>query len=443
MLLNEPDAKRTCDKLLSYLRADDAVVRVRSNSDSHVRFASNTITTNGSSEETSVQVTVWMNQKRGEASGNEMSDAALRRTVEQAEQIARVSPVDQEYVPSLGPQTFEPVDGYVDATANIVAADRARSMAQVIDACEKAKVSGYGFHQAGAEAAAFASKNGNFNYSRSSNVSFALTVRTPDGAGSGYFARSHFDLGKLDIGQIAGEAIRKALDSHSPRPLGPGIYTVILEPQAVADLLGFFTYAFDARRADEGRSALSASGGKTKLGEQLFDSRLQLYSDPRHPELPGSPSTEEGVPARKTWLVKDGKIETLTYSRFWARQKDTLPTPGPVNSILEGSGSLSTIEEMIQSTERGLLVSRFWYIRTVDPRTALLTGLTRDGLWYIEDGKVAYPARNFRFNQSLLQMLAPGNVPKIGVPVRTYDSSALFPALLIKEFHFSSESDAV
>ena len=442
MLLNEPDAKRTCDKLLSYLRADDAVVRVRSNSDSHVRFASNTITTNGSSEETSVQVTVWVNQKRGEASGNEMSDAALRRTVEQAEQIARVSPVDQEYVPSLGPQTFEPVDGYVDATANIVAADRARSMAQVTDACEKAKVSGYGFHQAGAEAAAFASKNGNFNYSRSSNVSFALTVRTPDGAGSGFFQRDHFDVARLDLGRISSEAIRKAVESHAARPLPPGVYSVILEPQAVSDLLAFFSFDFDARRADEGRSPFAAPGGKTRLGEKLFDERISLYSDPWHPDVPASAATREHIPAVKIFLIRNGVVANLTYSRFWASKKETQPTPGPVNSILEGTGEAASMDAMIKAMQRGLLVSRFWYIRTVNPRTASFTGLTRDGVWYIEDGAIRYPVRNFRFNQSLLEMLAPGNVEQIGTPERIGDNTAM-PALQLKEFHFTSESDAV
>ena len=142
-------------------------------------------------------------------------------------------------------------------------------------------------------------------------------------------------------------------------------------------------------------------------------------------------------------------LENLTYSRYWAKQKDKEPTAGPVNTIMESSERAATMEEMIKGTERGILLGRFWYIRGVDPRTALQTGLTRDGIWYIENGRISYPVRNFRFNQSLMELLAPGNVEMIGAPERVGsaesqgNSSALLPALKVKEFHFSSQSEAV
>jgi len=224
---------------------------------------------------------------------------------------------------------------------------------------------------------------------------------------------------------------------------------VILEPQAVADLLGFFVFAFDARSADEGRNAFSAPGGKTKVGEKILDERINVCSDPWHPELPSSPVARGGIPAQKFYLVRNGVLETLIYSRFWAKQKQKEPTPGPVNTILESSKPPTSTEEMIRSTERGLLVSRFWYLRTVDPRTLLITGLTRDGVWYMEKGAIEYPVRNFRFNQSLLEMLSAGNVELIGAPERVSNSesqgsnSALFPALKVKQFHFTSLSEAV
>ncbi|MBI3950496.1 MAG: hypothetical protein HY314_08590 [Acidobacteria bacterium] len=252
-----------------------------------------------------------------------------------------------------------------------------------------------------------------------------------------------------ETARIAREAIRKALDSRHPRTLEPGVYTVILEPQAVADLLSFFAFAFDARSADEGRSLFSAPGAKTKLGEKIFDQRINLYSDPWHPELPGSQSAQAGIPAQKIYLVRNGLVENLIYSRFWAQQKGKEPTPGPVNGIMESSAPPVSVEEMIRTTARGLLGGRFWHIRTVDPRTALLTGLTRDGVWYIENGKIQYPVRNFRFNQSIIQMLAPGNVEMIGAPERVGSSegqggsASLLPALKVKEFHFTSQSEAV
>jgi predicted Zn-dependent protease len=449
MLLTEKEARTICEKLLSYVKADDAVVGVTSENYGHLRFASNAFTTSGARENVSVGVTVWIENKRGAASTNEIDDESLKSTVALAEQLARISPVDREYMPSLGQQTYKPVNGYAEATSNISVATRARTINDVITACEKAKVVGAGFHQARGTAGASATKNGNFIYERGSLVSLAATARTSDGTSSGYFLSNHFDVSKLDTARVANEAIRKALDARNPRALEPGVYPVILEPQAVVDLLGFFTFSFDARSAEEGRSPLSAPGGKTKLGEKIFDERLNIYSDPWHPELPGSQSAQGGLPAQKLYLVRNGVVENLTYSRFWAKQKGKEPTPGPVNSIIESSAAPVAMEDMIKSMDRGILLGRFWYIRGLDPRTASSTGLTRDGIWYIEKGKIQYPVKNFRFNQSVMQLLAPGNIEMIGKSERVGSSegqggnAALLPALKVKEFNFSSQSEAV
>jgi predicted Zn-dependent protease len=208
-------------------------------------------------------------------------------------------------------------------------------------------------------------------------------------------------------------------------------------------------FLFDARSADEGRSPFSAPGGKTRLGEQVFDARIDLYSDPWHRDLPGSNAAQANLPARKFHLVRNGVLETLVYSRFWANRKGKAPTPGPVNFVMESREAPVTIEQMIRDTDRGLLVGRFWYLRSVDPRTALITGLTRDGVWFVEKGRIQYPVRNFRFNQSILQMLAPGNVQAIGASERVGNSEAqgrsamVLPALKVGQFHFTSQSEAV
>ncbi|HEX6731819.1 MAG TPA: TldD/PmbA family protein, partial [Pyrinomonadaceae bacterium] len=415
----------------------------------HLRFAANSFATSGARENVSVGVTVWIGGKRGAASTNEIDDESLKATVALAEQLARISPVDREYMPTLSRQTYKPVNGYAEATSNISVTTRAKTINDVIAACEKSKVVGAGFHQARGSAGASATKNGNFTYERSSLVSLSTTARTEDGTSSGYFLRSHFDVAKLDTARVANEAIRKALDARNPRVLEPGVYPAILEPQAVADLVGFIAFTFDARSAEEGRSPLSAPGGKTKVGEKIFDERLNIYSDPWNPDLPGSQSAQGGLPAQKTYLVRNGVVENLIYSRFWAKQKGKEPTPGPVNSIMESSQPLVAVEDMIKSMDRGLLLGRFWYIRGLDPRTATQTGLTRDGIWYVEKGKIQYPVKNFRFNQSIMQLLAPGNVDTIGKSERVGSSegqggnAALLPALKVKEFHFSSQSEAV
>jgi predicted Zn-dependent protease len=302
-------------------------------------------------------------------------------------------------------------------------------------------VTGAGFHIARAAATAAATANGNRRYFQSSEAGFSLTARSEDGTGSGYFSGDHFDLARLDSKQIADQAVGKAVRSRLPKPIEPGVYPVILEPQAVSDLIGFLTNSFDARTADEGRSAFSAKEGNTRLGEAMFNERINLYSDPMHRDLPAVPSTEEGIPASRLSIIKGGVLENLEYSRFWAQERKREPTPGPVNYVMESSQPATSIDDMIKGMDRGLLISRFWYVRLVDPRTIALTGLTRDGLWWIEKGQIRYPVRNLRFNQSVLAMLAPWNVEAIGASQRL--SPLMVPALKLASFAFTSISDAI
>jgi predicted Zn-dependent protease len=445
MLLTETEAKQIAAKLLSFVKADDAAVSVSSSETAHVRFAENSFLTSGKRENRGASVTVWIGGKRGAAATNDFDDNSLKTAVEQAEQIARLAPVDREYLPTLGAQTYKPTAGYTEATANISPETRAKIIGGILTEAEKAKIIAAGFYQSQAGASAFATKNGNFNFERSTVAGLSVTGRTTDGTSSGYFARSHFDVGRLDTARISREAIRKTLEGREAKTLDPGVYTVILEPQAVADLLGNFNFGFDARSAEEGRSPFSALGGKTRLGEKIFDERISILSDPWHAELPGSAAAQGGIPAQKIYLVKNGVLDNLIYSRFWAKQKGAEPTAGPVNTIMESSAKPSSVEEMIASTERGLLISRFWYIRSTDPRVAGLTGLTRDGVWLIENGKISHPVKNFRFNQSTIRMLAPGNVEMTGAPERVgdVDSAAMLPALKLKAFNFTSQSEAV
>lgn len=449
MLLTPQDARRLTDRLLSIVKADDASVSVSSRIHTYLRFAANAPRTSGRAETFGAAVTVWIDRRRGSASVSDHSDASLRMAVEEAETVARISPVDREYLPTLGPQSYRPVDGYAEATANLSLADRARSLDAAIASAEKSGLVSAGFHQADATASAVASKNGNFLFERTSFASLGMTARTSEGGGSGFFLRSQVDVRQLDVARIAREALRRAVESRNPKPVDPGVYRVILEPQAVADIVSAGAFAFDARVADEGRSPFSVPGGKTRVGERIYDERISVLSDPWRRELPGSASAASGVPSQVVTFVKDGVLENLSYSRFWAQEKQRTPTPGPVNRIIEAPGKHATLDEMIRQTDRGLLVTRFWYIRSVDARTGLLTGLTRDGLWWIENGKVQHPVRNLRFNQSPIQMLAPGNVELIGASERVGPSenqgggAMLVPALLLKAFTFTSVSDAV
>lgn len=447
MLLSQSETQALTDKRLSLVKADDASATVTSSKQSNLRFAANNVLTSGTRELRNASVTVWIDGKRGSASTNDLDEASLRAMAEQAAALARRSPVDREYMPTLGKQRYKPVNGYFEATADLSLGDRARQIKAVIDECERSKVIGAGFHSANAQTGGTATKNGNFDFERSTGVGLSITARTPDGSSSGFFLRSHNDIARLDAMRIAREAIAKALTGRDARVVEPGIYTVIMEPQAAVDLFGGIGFGFNARNAEEGRSVYSASGGKTKLGEQVFDEKLTIRSDPWSPDLPGSQSGQGGIPAERIMMVNKGVIERLIYNRFWAKQKGTAPTPGPVNTIIESSGPTATLDEMIKSTDRGILVSRFWYIRQTDPRTGSSTGLTRDGVWWIENGKIAYPLRNFRFNQSTIRTLGPGNVLMVGKPERVGSSEggpgSLMPALKLKEFNFTSQSEAV
>jgi predicted Zn-dependent protease len=444
MMLARDEALKICEAVLSHAKAagaEDASVSLQGSVESHARFADNSLTTSGRSEDLEITATVWVGRRRGAMTGNDPGSDALKRLAEEALQIARVSPVHREYLPTLGPLDYPDARGFAAGTAEVNLNTRTAALETVLAACRAAKVTGAGFHTARASATAAATANGNRRYFRSSEAGLSVTARSADGTGSGYYAGDHFDVARLDSKRIAGEAVGKAVRSRQPKDIGPGVYPVILEPQAAANLIGSLTNSFDARTADEGRSAFAAKGGKTRLGEKLFDERISLHSDPMHPELPATPSTGEGIPASRLSLVKGGVLENLTYTRYWAQERKLAPTSGPVNFIMESSQPPASIDDMIKSMERGLLISRFWYVRLVDPRTIVLTGLTRDGLWWIENGKISHPVRNLRFNQSVLAMLAPGNVDAIGAPQRL--SPLMVSALKLGAFRFTSISDAI
>ena len=331
-MLTRDEALTLCETVLSHARkagADDAVVSVDNAVESHARFADNRITTSGRSEDLTLTATVWVAKRRGAATGNDTSAAALERLADEAAQIARISPVHREYVPSLAALDYPASLGFAPATADVDLAARAATLQSALEASREAGVTGAGFHRAIASASAVATANGNRRYFRSSEAAFSMTARSQDGTGSGYFAGDHFDLARLDAAQIARQAVDKAVRSRAPKPIEPGTYPVILEPQAVADLMGSFVGALDARTADEGRSAFSAKEGKTRVGEAMFDKRLSLHSDPMHPDLPVPPATGEGIPAARLTLIDGGVLERLAYSRFWAAERKQEPTPGP------------------------------------------------------------------------------------------------------------------
>ena len=436
-ILSKEEAKKIIDKVLAYSKADEMSVGLSGDRTGNIRYARNTVSTSGESNNLSLAVTAVFGKKSGTATINEFDDASLEKTVRRAEEIARLAPENPEYMPMLGPQTYLETKGFVDTTAKIDPDYRAKVAFDSIDACAKKNLTAAGYLEDSAGFSAIGNSKGLFGYNRATSVDFSVTVRTADGTGSGYVSRDFNDTTKLNVKDATNVAVQKALASTNARALEPGKYTVILEPTASAELLQNMMRSMDARNADEGRSFLSKKGGGIRLGEKLFDERVTIYSDPMNPEIPGSPYSGDGRPQEKTVWVEKGVVKNMYYSRYWAEKKGVKAVTPPSRFILEGG--TQSLADLIKSTDKGILVTRFWYIRAVDPQTLLYTGLTRDGTFYIENGQIKFPIKNFRFNESPVIML--NNLEAMGKPVRA--DGNLIPPMKIRDFTFTSLSDAV
>lgn len=437
VILTKEEAKKIIDKVLAYSKADEMSVGLTGSRTGNIRYARNSVSTSGESYNLSLAVTAVYGKRSGTATINEFDDQSLEKTVRRAEEIARLAPENSEYMPMLGPQTFTETNTFAESTAKIDPAYRAKVAFESLDPCIKKSLTAAGYLEDSMGFSAIGNSKGLFAYNKATSVEFSVTVRTADGTGSGYVSRDFNDTSKLSTKSATDIAIQKALASTNPRALEPGKYTVILEPTAANDLLQNMMRSMDARNADEGRSFMSKKGGGTRLGEKLFDENVTIYSDPTNPEIPSAGYSGDGRVQEKVMWIENGVVKNLTYSRFWADKKGVKAVPPPSGFIMQG-GSKS-LAELIKGTEKGILVTRLWYIRAVDPQTLLYTGLTRDGTFYIENGQIKFPVKNFRFNESPVIML--NNLEAMGIPSRV--NGNLIPPLKIRDFTFSSLSDAV
>ncbi len=439
--MTQDQAKQIVDKILSHATADDVRVSINGGSSSNVRFARNTVTTSGSAQEVSIGITATFGKKNGSYSFNQFDDKTLAEAVKKAEELAKLAPEDNEYMPPLEQQTYPTVNAYAKATADASPDFRANIAKECIKLAMQKSLVCAGFVESGDNFSMFGNSKGLRAYHTSTDISYSTTARTQDGTGSGWAGGGHTDVAQLDGSALSNRAIEKAIASANPTEVAPGKYTVILEPEAVSNLLGGIGFRMDARSADEGRSFFSEIGGKNKIGQQVFPEFVNIMSDPTHPDAPGSRWSEDGMPSRKINWIEKGIVKNLRYSRYWAQKQGKEAIPGPSNLIMEGG--TATLDDLIASTDKGILVTRFWYIRDVDPKSMLLTGLTRDGTFWIENGKIARSIKNFRFNESPVAMLKNIEMMSKSVRMQGGSSANLIPALKVKEFTFSSLSDAV
>jgi predicted Zn-dependent protease len=447
MTWTREQAKTLIDRVLSFSKAEETSVSLNGGDRGNLRFARNTATTAGASSGYSLAVTASFGKRSGTVTTAEFDDASLQRAVKNAEEIAKLSPENPEAMPALPPQTYVASKAYFEDAAGAGPEWRAKSVAPAIEMSKQKGVVSAGYVETAAQIQAVGNSKGLFGFDRFTSADYNLTARTPDGSGSGWASRSFNELRLLDPKKLASTAIEKAALSKSPAAIEPGKYTVVLEPSAMADMIIFFLFSANARPADEGRSFFSKKGGGNRVGEQVLGEKVNIYSDPFHPLAPSVAFDGQGLPVERHSWVEKGVLKDLFYSRFWAQKQGKQPTAGPVNMIMEGGNA--TMDDLIAGTERGVLVTRFWYIRPLDPQTLLLTGLTRDGLFLIEKGKVTRPVKNMRWNES--PVMALNNVDAMTPSERVVSGEGIggsglalvCPAARVREFTFSSASDAV
>jgi len=444
-ILSSDESQAICERAMKMSKADTCEVQLASNATGNTRFAANQMSTSGMVADLNLVVQSSYGAKHAVVVTNETTDEAIERAVRQSEALAKLAPDDPEAMPPLGAQSYLPVTAYFESTAKLTPGDRA---AVALQALKKARTAGdllaSGFMLTSANSTALANNKGLFAYYRNTSANYQLTVRTSDGSGSGWAAADNQDWSHLDFTSVAERATQKAMLSKNPAAIEPGRYTVIFEAQAAGDLIQLIGNQADARSADEGQSPFTKKGGGNKIGEKIMDERVTIFADPQDPQLLSQPFDGDGLPVGRQVFIDKGVLQELYYSRFWAKKMNK-PATGQPQGIKMAGVEGNSVDDLIKSTERGVLVTRLWYLRQVDPRTILYTGLTRDGTFLVENGKISKAIRNFRFNDSPLFML--NNLEMLGRPERVAGTEqggdVVMPSIKVKDFNFTSLSDAV
>lgn len=444
MFLSSDDARAIAETIIARSNADACVVKIDGGEDHSLRFARGGATTNLATSETSLRISSHIGRRVGSVTTTRLDDDALDAARARSEEIARMLPVDPDYVAPLGPQDYDASTRYDDKTAKLKLDALAALAARVIEEGARAGVDTFGCASTARRFDALATSAGLFAYERRSEIDLSATARNKSDRWSGWAGAHEFFGARLDAERIARRACEKAAHDAEPVDLEPGDYTVILEPVAVAELAFWIMSAMDARAADEGRSFYARPGGGTLVGEKLFDEKLTIRIAPDDLLAPEGGVGWEGVPHRARAFIDKGVVSTLYRSRAWAQKTNAEAIPFARNFIVEGGDA--SLDDMIRSVKRGVLVTRIWYENMVERRSLLLTGLTRDGNFLIENGRITAPVRNMRFNQRLGELFA--NIVTLGKTERTWRAAgaggaAAAPPMLAEKFHFSSKSSGI
>ncbi len=442
-LLPERELLRIIETVLRLAKstgAEETEVHVDETAESLTRFANNAIHQNVAERSLNVSIRTVVDSRTARATTNRVDEDSLRAAIEASLSLAHSQPKDPHLLPLPGKQRYRKVNRFVKDTAALTPEDRARAVRRACDlAIQNGQVAA-GIFASGLQQSALGNSRGLFAAYRETHAEFSITMQESPAAS--WAKANAASVRAFDPQKLAQRATEKAHVAVDARELAPGRYTVILEPAAVLDLVGFLFYDFAATALDDKRSCLN-----DRMGTQLFGKNISITDNAYHPLQLGAPFDGEGMPRQRVLLVDRGVPKNLVYARSTAKAARKKPTghgfalpneygEAPMNLVFAGGDS--SLEKMVASTDRGLLVTRLWYIREVDPYEKVMTGMTRDGLFLVEKGKVASAVRNFRFNQSILEMLR--NVEHLGPAVRATGEEAfemVVPAMKVRDFHFS------
>jgi predicted Zn-dependent protease len=456
-MLTNNQAADIFERIKKHSTADEVEVLFSGGKSALTRFANNIIHQNVAEENYAVSVRTVFGGRTARSTTNKLDDESLKRVVQSSESLAKVQHPDPDLLPVAekrdagATREVSPTRHFTE-TAAVTPQQRAETVKKIVSIADKYKLTTAGIVSTSESIEAVFNSRGLSDWHTQTSSEVSITMLAPDSSG---WQKANFpNVANLDAATLAEIAARKAIDSAKPSEIPAGKYTVILEPAAVLDIVGFMFFDFGGLAILDQRSFLN-----NRVGTKLFGDNINIWDDVAHPLQSGVPFDGEGVRRHKLQLVENGVINRLVYARATAEKmkrseyKDKVgpvaptghgfPLPNemgeaPMNIVFGETPQPSSIEQMIFSTERGVLVTRLWYIREVDPYEKILTGMTRDGTFYVEDGKIRYGVRNFRFNQSLIQMLS--NVETMGAPVRASGEESfdmVVPAMKVRDFNFT------
>jgi len=442
-LSSPSDVKKVIDSVMRLGKvagADETEVQLDETIDALTRFANNAIHQNVAEQGATVSVRAVVDGRTARATTNRLDQDSLRKAVESSLELAHSQPKDPKLLRMPGKQRYRAMNRFSPETAALSPEVRARAVKQASDLAIRNGQVAAGIFSSGQTQLALGNSRGLFAVYRQTLAEFSITMQ--DEPAASWAKANSGDVRKIDPQALARRSSEKAKMAKDARELAPGKYTVILEPAAVLDLVGFLFYDFAATALEDQRSCLTR-----RMGKQLFGKNIGIVDDVYHPHQLGAPFDGEGMPRQRVSLVELGVPKNLVYSRASAKKARKKPTghgfglpneygEAPMNLVF--SGGDSSVEKMVAGTDRGLLVTRVWYIREVDPYEKIMTGMTRDGLFLVEQGKVTAAVRNFRFNQSLIELLQ--NVQEMGPSIRTTAEEAfemVVPAMKVTGFHFT------